>query len=71
MTRLGHREHRPWDRLVISPQRTSPFTVDILPQLAMHSAFAGGGAADEHLIRAMTAYFSASFHYDSDGGILL
>ena len=57
----------------ISTAHFSVPTVDIgLPQLAMHSVCETAGAADTaYLIRAMTAYFSASFHYDSDGGILL
>lgn len=57
----------------ISTAHFSVPTVDIgLPQLAMHSVCETAGAADTaYLIRAMTAYFSASFHYDSEGGILL
>ena len=47
-------------------------TVDIgLPQLAMHSICETAGAADtDHLVKAMTAYFSRDFHRDRDGGIV-
>ena len=57
----------------ISTAHLSVPTVDIgLPQLAMHSVCETAGTADtDYLVRAMTAYFSRSFHYDSDGGILL
>ena len=57
----------------ISTAHLSVPTVDIgLPQLAMHSVCETAGAADtDYLVRAMTAYFSRSFRYDSDGGILL
>lgn len=57
----------------ISTAHLSVPTVDIgLPQLAMHSVCETAGAADtEYLVKAMTAYFSQDFHYDSDGGITL
>ena len=57
----------------ISTAHLSVPTVDIgLPQLAMHSVCETAGAADtEYLVKAMTAYFSRDFHYDSDGGITL
>ena len=57
----------------ISTAHLSVPTVDIgLPQLAMHSVCETAGAVDtDYLVRAMTAYFSRSFRYDSDGGILL
>lgn len=57
----------------ISTAHLSVPTVDIgLPQLAMHSVCETAGAADtDYLVKAMTAYFSQDFHYDSDGGITL
>ena len=57
----------------ISTAHLSVPTVDIgLPQLAMHSICETAGAADtDYLVKAMTAYFSQDFHYDSDGGITL
>ena len=57
----------------ISTAHLSVPTVDIgLPQLAMHSVCETAGTADtDYLVGAMAAYFSQSFHYDSDGGILL
>ena len=56
----------------ISTAHLSVPTVDIgLPQLAMHSVCETAGAADtEHLVKAMTAYFSRDFHRDRDGGIV-
>ena len=56
----------------ISTAHLSVPTVDIgLPQLAMHSICETAGAADtEHLVKAMTAYFSRDFHRDRDGGIV-
>ena len=44
-------------------------SVDIgLPQLAMHAAYETAGAEDtDHLIRAMTAYYGASFSAEEDG----
>ena len=56
----------------ISTAHFSVPTVDIgLPQLAMHSVCETAGAADtEHLVKAMTAYFSRDFHRDRDGGIV-
>lgn len=52
----------------ISTAHLSVPTVDIgLPQLAMHSVCETAGAADtEHLIRAMTAYFSRSYRREGD-----
>ena len=51
----------------ISNAHVSLNTVDIgLAQLAMHSCFETAGAEDtEHLIRAMTAFYSASFREDN------
>ena len=56
----------------ISTAHLSVPTVDIgLPQLAMHSVCETAGAADtDHLVKAMTAYFSRDFHRDRDGGIV-
>lgn len=56
----------------ISTAHLSVPTVDIgLPQLAMHSICETAGAADtDHLVKAMTAYFSRDFHRDRDGGIV-
>ena len=56
----------------ISTAHLSVPTVDIgLPQLAMHSVCETAGAADtEHLVKAMTAYFSRDFHRDRNGGIV-
>ena len=56
----------------ISTAHLSVPTVDIgLPHLAMHSVCETAGAADtEHLVKAMTAYFSRDFHRDRDGGIV-
>ena len=56
----------------ISTAHLSVPTVDIgLPQLAMHSVCETAGAADtNHLVKAMTAYFSRDFHRDRDGGIV-
>ena len=56
----------------ISTAHLSVPTVDIgLPQLAMHSVCETAGAAyTEHLVKAMTAYFSRDFHRDRDGGIV-
>ena len=51
----------------ISNAHVSLNTVDIgLAQLAMHSCFETAGAEDtDHLIRAMTAFYSASFREDN------
>ena len=51
----------------ISNAHVSLNTVDIgLAQLAMHSCFETAGAQDtDHLIRAMTAFYSASFREDN------
>ena len=56
----------------ISTAHLSVPTVDIgLPQLAMHSVCETAGAADtDHLVKAMTAYFSRDFHRDRNGGIV-
>lgn len=56
----------------ISTAHLSVPTVDIgLPQLAMHSVCETAGAADtDHLVKAMTAYFSRDFHRDRDGSIV-
>ena len=56
----------------ISTAHLSVPTVDIgLPQLAMHSICETAGAADtDHLVKAMTAYFSRDFLRDRDGGIV-
>ena len=56
----------------ISTAHLSVPTVDIgLPQLAMHSVCETAGAADtDHLVKAMTAYFSRDFHHDRDSGIV-
>lgn len=56
----------------ISTAHLSVPTVDIgLPQMAMHSVCETAGAADtDHLVKAMTAYFSRDFHRDRDGGIV-
>ena len=56
----------------ISTAHLSVPTVDIgLPQLAMLSVCETAGAADtDHLVKAMTAYFSRDFHRDRDGGIV-
>lgn len=56
----------------ISTAHLSVPTVDIgLPQLAMHSVCETAGAADtDHLVKAMTAYFSRDFHRDRDSGIV-
>lgn len=56
----------------ISTAHLSVPTVDIgLPQLAMHSVCETAGTADTaYLVKAMTAYFSRSFHREGDGGIV-
>ena len=53
----------------IALAHVSLHSVDIgLAQLAMHSAYETAGAEDTaHLIRAMTAYYSASFSAEGDG----
>lgn len=57
----------------ISAVHVSVPTVDVgLAQLSMHSACELGGVADtEHLIRAMTVYFSRTLRRTEDGGITL
>ncbi len=56
----------------ISNAHVSVNTVDVgLAQLAMHSCFETAGAQDtDHLIRAMTAFYAASYR-DDDGVITL
>ena len=53
----------------IALAHVSLYSVDIgLAQLAMHSPYETVGADDtDHLIRAMTAYYSASFSVEGDG----
>ena len=53
----------------IALAHVSLYSVDIgLAQLAMHSPYETAGADDtDHLIRAMTAYYSASFSVEGDG----
>ena len=52
---------------LIANAHVSVNTVDIgLAQLSMHSCFETAGAQDTgHLIKAMTAFYSASFHEDN------
>ena len=53
----------------IALAHVSLYSVDIgLAQLAMHSPYETAGAEDtDHLIRAMTAYYSLSFSVERDG----
>ncbi len=53
----------------ISGSQVSIPTVDIgVPQLAMHSPYETGGAADvQHMIDAMTAFYRAKLTWKSDG----